>query len=105
MRNIKDQYLEITTLAKIWGPLCKKNRLKTDYSKVQGLSYNLVFSDISWNCFYIGKVMGRVYGSRDHGWLSVHGGLATMGRRGCSGTQEVIVIAWRERERERERER
>jgi hypothetical protein len=64
----------------------------------------LVFSDISWNCFYIGKVMGRVYGSRDHGWLSVHGGLATMGRRGCSGTQEVIVIAWRERERERERE-
>jgi hypothetical protein len=40
MRNIKDKYLEITTLAKFWGPLCKKNRLKTDYGKVQGLSYN-----------------------------------------------------------------
>jgi hypothetical protein len=58
----------------------------------------LVFSEISQNCFCIGKIMGRVYGSRDHGWLSVHGGLATMGRSGCSGAWEVIVIARRERE-------
>jgi hypothetical protein len=49
--------------------------------------------------------MNRVYGSRDHDWLLVHGGLATMGRRGCSRAQEVVVIARRERERERERER
>jgi hypothetical protein len=46
--------------------------------------------------------MNRVYGSRDHDWLLVHGGLATMGRRGCSRAQEVVVIARRERERERE---
>jgi hypothetical protein len=43
--------------------------------------------------------MNRVYGSRDHDWLLVHGGLATMGRRGCSRAQEVVVIARRERER------
>jgi hypothetical protein len=35
----------------------------------------LSFSGISGNCFCIGKVMDRVYGSRDHGRLSVHGGL------------------------------
>jgi hypothetical protein len=34
MRNIKDQYLEITTLAKKLGPLCKKIGLKTHYGKV-----------------------------------------------------------------------
>jgi hypothetical protein len=45
--------------------------------------------------------MDRVYGSRDHGWLSVHGGLVTMGQHGRSEAQEVIVIAQRERERER----
>jgi hypothetical protein len=64
----------------------------------------LVFSEISRNCFCIGKIMCRVYGSRDHGWLSVHGGLTTMGRPGRSRAWEVIVIAQRDRERE-ERER
>jgi hypothetical protein len=44
--------------------------------------------------------MDRVYGSRDHGWLSVHGGLVTMGQHGRSEAREVIVIAQRERERE-----
>jgi hypothetical protein len=43
--------------------------------------------------------MDRVYASRDHDWLSVHGGLATMGRRGRSGAREVVVIARRKRER------
>jgi hypothetical protein len=57
----------------------------------------LVFSEIFWNCFYIEKFMDRVYGSRDYGCLSVHGGLVTMWRRGCSGAQEMIVIAQRER--------
>jgi hypothetical protein len=52
---------------------------------------------ISQKCFYIEKVMDWVYGSRNHGWLSVHGGLVTMGRRGRSEAQEVIVIAPRER--------
>jgi hypothetical protein len=42
--------------------------------------------------------MNRVYGSQDHGWLSVHGGLMTMGRRDSSRAQEVVVIAQRERE-------
>jgi hypothetical protein len=51
--------------------------------------------------FFIGKVIDRVYGSRDHDCLSVHGGLTTMGRRGCSGAREVVVIAQKERERER----
>jgi hypothetical protein len=37
IRNINDQYLEITALTKILGPLCKKIRLKTDYDKLQGL--------------------------------------------------------------------
>jgi hypothetical protein len=43
--------------------------------------------------------MDQVYGSRDNGWLSIHGGLATMGQRGRSGAWEVVVIAQRERER------
>jgi hypothetical protein len=42
--------------------------------------------------------MDRVYGSRDHGWLSVHGGLMTMERCGRSRAREVVVIAQRERE-------
>jgi hypothetical protein len=37
----------------------------------------------------------------DHGWLSVHGGLVTMGWHDRSGAPEVIVIDQRERERER----
>jgi hypothetical protein len=60
----------------------------------------LAFSGISQNCFFIEKVMHQVYGSRDHGCLSVHGGPATMGRRDRSGAREVIVVAQRERERE-----
>jgi hypothetical protein len=59
----------------------------------------LLFSRISQNYFYIGKVKDRVYGLRDHGWLSFHGGLMTMGRHGRSGVQEIIIIARRERER------
>jgi hypothetical protein len=43
--------------------------------------------------------MARVYGSRDHGWLSIHGGLTTMGRCSRFEAREVIVIARRERER------
>jgi hypothetical protein len=43
--------------------------------------------------------MDRVYELRDHDWLSVHGGLATMGRRGLYGAREVVVIAQRKRER------
>jgi hypothetical protein len=42
--------------------------------------------------------MERVYGSRDHDWFSVHGGLTTMGQRGRSGAREVVMIAQRERE-------
>jgi hypothetical protein len=49
--------------------------------------------------------MNQVYGSRDHDWLPVHGGLMTMGWCNRSGAQKVIVIARREKERERERER
>jgi hypothetical protein len=63
----------------------------------------LTILGISQNYFFIGKVIDRFYGSRDHGWLSIHGGLVTMGRRDCSGAREVIVIAQRERERERRR--
>jgi hypothetical protein len=48
---------------------------------------------------FIGKIMDWVYESRDHGWLSVHGGLVTMGQRGRSGAREVVVIARRKRER------
>jgi hypothetical protein len=61
----------------------------------------LVFFGISQNYFCIEKVMDQVYGSRDHGCLSIHGGLATMGQRDRSGAREVVVIAQRERERER----
>jgi hypothetical protein len=43
--------------------------------------------------------MDRVYGPQDHSWLSVHGGLMTMGQCGRSGAREVVVIARRERER------
>jgi hypothetical protein len=42
--------------------------------------------------------MDQLYGSRDRGWLSVHGGFATMGRRDHSRALEVIVIAQRKRE-------
>jgi hypothetical protein len=41
--------------------------------------------------------MDRVYGSRDHGYLSVYGGLMAMGRRSHSGAREVVVIARSER--------
>jgi hypothetical protein len=51
--------------------------------------------------FFIGKVMGRIYGSQDHEWLSVHGGLVIIGRGDYSGAKKVIMIAQRERERER----
>jgi hypothetical protein len=71
--------------------------------KIHGLSAMLVFSQISQNCFCIEKVMDQDYGSRDHDWLSVHGGLATMEQRGRFGAQEVVVITQRERERGRER--
>jgi hypothetical protein len=57
----------------------------------------LAFFGISRNWFLIGKVIDQVYGSRDHCWLSVYGGLVTMGRCSCSGAQKVIVTAWRER--------
>jgi hypothetical protein len=60
----------------------------------------LAFSEISQNCFFIGKVMDQVYGSRDHGCFSVHSGLATMGQHDRSKAREVVVIAQRERERE-----
>jgi hypothetical protein len=43
--------------------------------------------------------MDRVYESRDHSWLSIHGGLATMERCDRSEAREVVVIAQRERER------
>jgi hypothetical protein len=66
--------------------------------KYNGFASILAFSRISRNCYCIGKVMDRVYESWDHDWLSVHGGLATMGQRGRSRAREVIVIAWRERE-------
>jgi hypothetical protein len=62
----------------------------------------LAFSEISQNCFFIGKVMDQVYGSRDHGCLSVHSGLATMGQHDRSKAREVVMIAQKERERERE---
>jgi hypothetical protein len=43
--------------------------------------------------------MDRTCGSLDHGWLSVHGELVTMGRRNCSRAREVIVVARGEKER------
>jgi hypothetical protein len=42
--------------------------------------------------------MDRVYGSWDHGWLLVHGGLTSMGQRGHPVDREVVVIAWKEGE-------
>jgi hypothetical protein len=45
--------------------------------------------------------MDWIYGSRDHGWLSVHGGLVTMGRRGPLGLGGRRDCLERERERER----
>jgi hypothetical protein len=60
--------------------------------KFKGFLVILVFSGISQDCFFIGKVMDWVYGSRDHDWLSVHGGLTTMGRvrplRGLRGRRD-----------------
>jgi hypothetical protein len=49
---------------------------------------------------FIEKVIDRIYGSRDHGWLSIYGGLTTIWQCGRSKAQEVIVTAQRERERE-----
>jgi hypothetical protein len=71
--------------------------------KFKGFLMILAFSEISQNCFFIGKVMDQVYGSRDHGCLSVHSGLATMGQHDRSKAREVVMIAQKERERERER--
>jgi hypothetical protein len=48
------------------------------------------------------KKIKDVSGSPDHDWLSVHGGLMTMGQCGRFGALEVIVAAQREREREEE---
>jgi hypothetical protein len=42
--------------------------------------------------------MDWVYGLWDCDWLSVNGGLTTMGQGGRSGAREVVVIARRERE-------
>jgi hypothetical protein len=59
----------------------------------------LVFFGISRNYFCIGKIMDRVYELRNHDWLSVHGGLTTMGLRDLYGARKVVVIAQRKRER------
>jgi hypothetical protein len=72
--------------------------------KIEGFSHDFgIFWDFS-KLIFIGKIMDRVYGSRDHSWLSVHGGLMTMGAgrllRGSGGRRDSS-----ERERERERER
>jgi hypothetical protein len=67
--------------------------------KSTGFSTNFATPEISRNCFCIIKVMDRVYGSRDHDWLSDHGGLATMGQCGRSESREVVMIAQREGER------
>jgi hypothetical protein len=72
--------------------LLKNPRLSCDF---------VIFCDFL-ELVFIEKIIDRVYGSRDHNWFSIHGGLATMGRGGCSGAQEVVVIAQRERERERD---
>jgi hypothetical protein len=47
--------------------------------------------------------MDWVYGSRDHGSLSVHDGLTTMEWCDRSEARNVLVIAQSKRERERER--
>jgi hypothetical protein len=57
----------------------------------KGFPVILAFSDISRN--RIGKVMDWIYGSRDHDWVLVYGGLVTMGWRSCFGAREVVVIA------------
>jgi hypothetical protein len=67
--------------------------------KIEGFSHDFgIFWDFS-KLIFIGKVMDRVYGSRDHSWLSVHGGLTTMraGRplQGSGGRRDSL-----ERERE-----
>jgi hypothetical protein len=41
--------------------------------------------------------MDWIYGSRDHNWLLVHGGLTTMVWRGHSRAREVIMLAQGER--------
>jgi hypothetical protein len=46
--------------------------------------------------------MDWVYGSRDHGSLSVHDGLTTMEWCDRSEARNVLVIAQSKRERERE---
>jgi hypothetical protein len=62
----------------------------------KGFPVILAFSDISQN--RIGKVMDWIYGSRDHDWVLVYGGLMTMGWRSRFGAREAVVIAQRERE-------
>jgi hypothetical protein len=68
--------------------------------KFEGFPMIFSFFEISQNYFCIGKVMNRLYGSRDHDWLSVHGGLPTMGWCGHSIAREVVVIVWKEIEGE-----
>jgi hypothetical protein len=65
--------------------------------KSKGFPTILAFSGISHNCFCIGEVIDRVHGTQDHNWLSVHGGLTTMGWCGRFRAREVVVIARRER--------
>jgi hypothetical protein len=43
--------------------------------------------------------MDQIYGSRYHGWLSIHGGLVTMGQHDRFGAWEAVVIARREKEK------
>jgi hypothetical protein len=69
----------------------------------KGLSCALAFSEISQNCFCIGKVIDWVYGSSDNDYLLVYGGLAAMGQRGRFRAREFVMIDWREGEEERER--
>jgi hypothetical protein len=78
---------------KFRGNLKKVCVVSAFIKKYKSFSTFLSFFRISQNYFFTGKIMDRVYGSRDHGWLSVHGGLMTMGRCGRSGAREVVVIA------------
>jgi hypothetical protein len=41
--------------------------------------------------------MDWIYGSHDHNWLLLHGGLTTMVWRGHSRAREVIMLAQGER--------
>jgi hypothetical protein len=66
---------------------------------IQGFPVILAFFGISQNCFCIEKVMDQIYGSRYHGWLSIHGGLVTMGQHDRFGAWEAVVIARREKEK------